>query len=168
RDREGEEILNSLQLCGIALDVVVLERRLVQRKTREVLPRRIGAAETRLAVAVEAKVRVDVAAALDRLLELLLRGDLVAPALGARIGADDEDGEEIPTDEREDREEHAGADEDLAVEVGADLERVRRRRDRCDVVRGRLLDGLAGRVMLLDELRAGLFLRLEGLLVEHQ
>src|SRR2546426_2859269 len=128
----------------------------------------IGTSETGLAVAVEAEVRVEIAATLDRLIELLLRGDLVAPALGARVGTDHEDREEVPADQGEDGEEHPRPDEDLPVKVRADLERIRRRRDRRDVVRRRLFDGLPGRVVLLDELRAGLLLRLERLLMEDQ
>src|SRR5207249_1249392 len=166
--REGDEVLRCVQLCRVGLDVVVLEGRLVQGKTGQILARRIGAAKTRLAVAVETEVRVEVAAALDRFGARLLRGDLVTPALGARVGSDDEDREEVPADQGEDGEEHPRSEEDLPVKVRADLERIRRRRDRRDVVRRRLFDGLAGRVVLLDELRAGLLLRFERLLVEDQ
>src|SRR2546423_804300 len=167
-DGQPDEVLYRRELDGVVLEVVVLKCGLVQGQARKILSRGVGAAEAGLAVAIETEVRVEVAAALDRLLELLLRGDLVAPALGARVRAHDEEGEEVATDEREDREQHAGADQDLAVEVRADLERVRRGGDRRDVVRGRLLDGLAGGVMLLDELGPRLLLRLQRLLVEDQ
>src|SRR5207244_11898511 len=98
-DRKGDEVLRCLQLCRVGLDVVVLEGRLVQAKTGQILARRIGAAKTCLAVAIEAEVRVEVAAALDRFVELLLRGDLVTPALGARVGTDAEDREAVPADQ---------------------------------------------------------------------
>ncbi len=105
---------------------------------------------------------------LDRLVELLLRGDAIAPVLGARVGADYEQQEEVAADEREDGEQHPRADQYFPIQVRADLEGIRRGRDRGDVVRRRLLDRLAGRVVLLDDLRPGLLARLHGLLVEDE
>src|SRR5207237_648457 len=78
---------------------------------------RIGAPQTGLAVTVEAKVRVQVAAALDRLVELVRLGELVAPALARGIRAHDHEREEIAADEGEDPEEHGRAEDDLLVEV---------------------------------------------------
>src|SRR5207248_1467512 len=133
------------------LDVVVLERGLVEGQARKILARRVALTEPGLSVAIETEVRVEIATALDRLVQLLLRCHLVAPALRARVGADDEDREEVATDEREDREQHSRADQDLAIEVRADLERIGRRWYRCDVVGRRLLDRLAGGGVLVVE-----------------
>ena len=167
-DRERDQVRHELQLIGVVLEVLVLEGRLIDGKARQILPGGIALAEAGLAVAIEAEVGVDVAAALDRLLELLLHGDLIAPAVRARVGANHEEREEVAADEREDGEQHPRADQDFPIQVRADLEWVGCRRDRGDVVRRRLLDRLAGRVVLLDQLRPGLLARLHGLLVEDE
>ena len=108
-------------------------------------------------MAVEAEVRVQVAAAFDELLLLVRKSDAVAPPsrVGARVRTEDEQVEEVHAEEREEAEHHPPADDDLLVEVRRDLERIGRGGDRRDVVRRGLLDGRAGRVMLLDDLGAG-------------
>ena len=119
-------------------------------------------------MAVEAEVRVEVAAAVDRLLLLMLVRDGIPPALRVRVGTHDEKGEEVRADEREHREEHPRAHDDLLVEVRADLEGVGRGGYGGDVIRSRLLDRLARRVVLLDELGAGRLLWLDRRLVEDE
>src|SRR5205814_9318060 len=169
-DGEVEQRLRRGELRRVRLDVVVFEIGLVQRQARQVLLVRIRRAEAGLPVALEAEVRVEVAAAGDERLELMLLGHPIPPRAAAGVGPHDEEREEVRADEREGREEHEAAQDDLLVEVAGDLERVRRARDRRDVVRGRLLDRVASAVVLADELAAldGLLLGLDLVLVADE
>src|SRR5205823_14646935 len=94
----------------------------------------------------------------------------IPPGAAARVGPHHQEREEVRADEREGREQHEAAEHDLLVEVAGDLERIRRARDRRDVVRRRLLDRVARPVVLTDELDAldRLLLRLVLVLVADE
>src|SRR5206468_7978484 len=166
-DAQADEVLGRLELRRVADQIRVLEVWFVERLAGQRLPG-LGAllpqTLPRLSVAVPAEVRVEVLASVDLRLELAF-GSERAEVETAGVREDLQ--QEVAADETEDGEEHRRARDDLAVEVRGDLERVRSCGDRGDPIRRRLLDGVAGRVVLLQELDAvcRLLLRLDLLLV---
>src|SRR5206468_9054935 len=165
RDRQPEEVLPRLERRRILLEGVVLVGRDVERLARQRLAGHIvlAVAESQLAVTRIAEVREQVLAPLDRRLHLLVSS---RRAQRQRTARDDLE-QEVATHEPEEREQHDAAGDDLAIEIAGDLEWIRGRRDRRDPVRRGLLDGVAGTVVLTQELHTGrgLLVRLDLLLV---